>query len=289
MAPHNPRRPGGPLTDPALLSIYERYLRGELPAGVAAMQALMEAESAQAARAALPPGAEALGPLLTDDSHRLVQTMLGMASHHEATPPETWASTFDQAVALSPEASVALYSLGDAARLAAATAEVADWLRAEQLIGPRRRVLEIGCGIGRFLEALSGDAALMVGLDVSAGMCAEAARRVAGQARAAVVRTGGRDLAALRDGIFDLVLAVDSWPYLVNAGLDGAMFAEAARVLSPAGDLVILNWSYRGDPVRDRGDADWLAKINGLENVEHPAPQLTHWNGVVFRFAVKPG
>ncbi len=269
--------------------MFERYARGELPAGVAVMQALMEADSAEAAREALTPDAETLRPLLTPAAFDLVQAMLGMASHHAPTSPADWAATFDRAVALSPEASVALYSLGDAERLAAATREVTDWLVAERLVRADRRVLEIGCGIGRFVQGLAAHASLVVGVDVSQGMCAEAARRLSGVGRCAVVRTSGRDLAAFADGAFDLVLAIDSWPYLVNAGLEDELFEELGRVLAPGGDIVILNWSYRGDPEADARDADRLGRRTGLTVVEGAAPELTHWNGAVFRFSAKPG
>lgn len=269
--------------------MYERYARGELPEGVAAMQALLAADTAEAARDGLIAGAEPLRPLLTAEAHALVHAMLNLASHHEPAGPEAWAATFDRAAALSPEASVALYSLGDAERLAEATREVADWLVEERLVAPGRRVLEIGCGIGRFVAALAPRSRLTVGVDVSGRMCAEAAARTLGVEGAAVVRTAGRDLRAFADAAFDLVLAVDSWPYLVNAGVEAAMFAEACRVLTPGGDLVIVNWSYRADAEADRADAATLAGRHGLRLRQDTGPALTHWNGAVFRFASGSG
>jgi SAM-dependent methyltransferase len=263
--------------------VYARFVAGESPAGIAAMQALAAAPSAEAARAVLPPAAGALKPLLTEAAHALVGEMLALASPDEETSPEAWGAIFDAAARISPEGSVALYSLGDAERLAAATTEVVDWLRSERLVRPDRRVLEVGCGIGRFLTALAPGTTLMVGVDVSAVMCAEAARRCAGVSRAAVVRTGGRDLSPFQDRSFDLVLFVDSFPYVVNAGLADAMVAEAARVLRPGGDLLVINWSYRGDAARDAADAAALASANGLDLVATPAPSLTLWDGAVHR------
>lgn len=272
----------------AVLHVYARFLAGELPAGVAAMQALAGSHSAEEARLALPAEAgPVLAPLLTEQAHALVNGMLALADHEAPTSPEGWASVFDRAAALSPEASVALYSLGDPDRLDAATQEVADWLQSEALVGAGLRVLEIGCGIGRFVSALAPSVELFVGLDVSAAMCAEAAGRTAGLAHSGVVRTGGRDLAAFADEAFDVVLAVDSFPYLVNAGLEEAMVAEAARVLRPGGRLVVLNWSYRGDPELDRFEADTFAGQNGLARVDRPTPSLAHWDGAVHHM-VKP-
>ena len=48
---------------------------------------------------------------------------------------------------------------------------------------------------------------------------------------------------------FDLVLAIDSFPYIVQTGAAMAVrhVADAARVLRPGGALCILNLSYRND------------------------------------------
>jgi SAM-dependent methyltransferase len=210
--------------------------------------------------------------------------MHALANHDATSTPQGWAGVFDAAATLSPEGSVALYSLGDPGRLAMATAEVADWLRAEQLVGPEIRVLEIGCGIGRFVEALAAETALFVGLDVSPVMTAEAARRTEHLPRAAVVRTGGGDLAAFADDAFDLVLAIDSWPYIVNVGLAETLARDVARVLRPGGTFSVLNWSYRGDPGEDRADAQAIADRLGWTLDTGPAPTLHHWNGASFRF-----
>jgi SAM-dependent methyltransferase len=250
------------------------------------MRLLAGAESAAEARvAAVGSGAgAALGPLLTDEAHALVRRMLAIADHDTPATPEGWAAVFDRAAQLSPEGSVALYTLGDAGRLAAATAEVVDWLADEALLGRGRRVLEIGCGIGRFVQAIAPACALTVGVDVSPVMTAETARRTARLAGAAVVRTAGRDLAAFADAAFNLVLAVDSWPYVVNVGLSATLAREAARVLRPGGEFVVLNWSYRGDAAEDRAEAAGLAAALGLRLDDGAAPALRHWNGVLFRF-----
>ena len=69
-----------------------------------------------------------------------------------------------------------------------------------------------------------------------------------------IVETSGKDLRRFDDEQFDLVYAVDSFPYLVQSGTDLVVthFTEAARVLRPRGSFIILNFSYRGDPEVDR-------------------------------------
>jgi SAM-dependent methyltransferase len=261
------------------------HARGDIPVGVAAMRMLMASGSAEAARRELGIAERVLGPqpdlaaLLTPEAFELVRGVLAAVDHERLQAPEDWAAAFDRACAVSPEASVALYSLGDAARLREVTEETCGWLAAQGVLAPARRVLEIGCGSGRFLEALAPRAGFIVGVDVSDAMAREARRRSHGT-NAAVLRTGGRDLRMFADASFDLVLAVDSFPYLVKAGVAEAHLDDCARVLAPGGDLVILNWSY---------DAPFappatLCQTLGLEPAPLSGRELVLWDGVGFRF-----
>jgi ubiquinone/menaquinone biosynthesis C-methylase UbiE len=148
-------------------------------------------------------------------------------------------------------------------------------------------MLEIGCGIGRFEEALAPALRLAVGIDVSRSMLQAARERCAALADAAFVQTSGLDLAAFRDRSFDLILAVDSFPYLVQAGpeLLARHVAESARVLRAGGDLVILNLSYRGDLDQDRRDLAALAaeafevRRNGAQG------EFRLWDGAAFHLS----
>jgi len=258
------------------------YAQGEIAAGVAAMRLLMDAASPEAARDVLRRAERRLGAmgeveaLLTGEAFATVEGVLRAIDHGgTVTTPAEWGRAFDRACAVSPVASVALYTLGDPERLRAATDEVVAWLALQGVLGADRRVLEIGCGAGRFVEALAPHVGFVAGLDVSSAMAAEARRRARARPNAAVVRTAGRDLAAFASGSFDLLLAVDSFPYLVKAGVAEAHLEEAARVLRPGGELVILNWSYEA-PYEP-------PPAPGLEPVPLSGFELRLWDGVGFR------
>lgn len=176
---------------------------------------------------------------------------------------------FDRLLRVSPETSVAAYALGDPGLLAEATEEVLAWLRAEGLLRGAPRVLDLGCGIGRLSRAVAPQARRVLGLDASPGMVRAARARHAGCPRLRFARCSGRgDLSGLRDAGFDLVLAVDVFPYLAQAGR-GVMrrqMAEAARVLRRRrrGHLVILNLRYGTAPAADRALLAAMAARSGL-------------------------
>jgi ubiquinone/menaquinone biosynthesis C-methylase UbiE len=191
---------------------------------------------------------------------------------------------FDRAVGVAPEASVALYSLGSADILGRATTEIVVRLAQWGLLRPDAAVLDIGCGIGRIERALAPRVGAITAIDVSAGMMEEASRRCRDLLNVVFEQCNGRDLAGFRDRSFDLVLAVDSFPYLFAADPEivARHLRDAARVLRPGGAVVILNFSYRDDEKADRRDAERLAGINGFTIRRAGTRDFTLWDGLTF-------
>jgi SAM-dependent methyltransferase len=268
--------------------------QGKMAPNIAAMHLLIEGGDLSALERAIagtqtPEAAERLKQarsFATESAAGLVPKLSALLNHNPGLDPADavarWAAAFDAAVAAHPEASVALYTLGDPRLMDAASREIAAALEEWDLTGPDRRVLDFGCGIGRMLPALAQSCALAVGVDVSAGMLAEARRRNPGRSNLLLVRSSGRDLTMFADGSFELVLAVDSFPYLHLSDIAEPMFGEAARLLAPGGSLAILNDSYRDDFEADRRDLDRLAEEQGLEVVRRGTRDFVLWDGASF-------
>lgn len=192
---------------------------------------------------------------------------------------------FDWSVQQSEQASVALYSLGSPELLLTATSEIVELLRSYGLLERQHAVLDLGCGTGRMAAALAGEVRHIHGIDVSGEMVATARRRTAALPNVSIALASGLDLQPLADSSFDLVLAVDSFPYVVQAGWELAvtMVREAARVLRPRGELVILSFSYRHDRARDRQDVQALAQQHGFELLVNGELPFKLWNGAAYR------
>lgn len=174
---------------------------------------------------------------------------------------------FDRAVALNEEASVAAYCLGEPRLLAECTGEIVELLEMWNVLGPGRKALDLGCGIGRIAAALAPRLGEIHGTDISPGMLDSARRRCAGLANVHFHLSPGSDLFDFPDASFDLVLAVDSFPYFYQGGPDFVAFTflEIARVLRRGGDFALLNYSYRSSRAADRREVVHLAGVFGFE------------------------
>ena len=290
-------------TDAVVLDVLRRHAGGEFSSAVALVRLLIAYGDLDSVRAALAKLGGASGETNLQRASERILGLLAWRSEGSALvlhmleqesvldrPGETLDEVdrcrylFDRLVHMNAEASVALYSLGEPGLLDAATREVVELLDRLAVIGPERRVLDIGCGIGRFERALADRVAAITGTDISPGMLEAARQRCVGLANVEFLETSGRDLAPLHDGSFDTVLAVDAMPYVYRAGppLVATHFEEVARVLRTGGDCVILNLSYRGDLELDREDACRFAAAAGLRILRNGTTDLRLWDGVTF-------
>lgn len=107
--------------------------------------------------------------------------------------------------------------------------------RALEEIGPLsgKRVLEVGCGSGNWLEMLAG-ASSLAGIDLDPGRAALAASRFPG----ADVRTGDASRLPWESGSFDLVLQSTVFSSILDPGMRRAVASEMLRVLAPGGAVL---------------------------------------------------
>jgi predicted TPR repeat methyltransferase len=282
----------------------ERCARGEVPAAVAAMEVLIEASDGTAAAGALEAAVaardgdarqrlEAALKLVREnpDAFATVRGIIDAADHARpaATPEEglaRWAALFDRAARVSGPGSVALYSLGSEDLLRQATDELVAYLDAAGLLRADAVVLDLGCGIGRVAAAVAGRVRAVAAVDIAWGMLVEARRRTSAR-NVLYAQGGGRDLAFLEDRSFDLILAVDSLPYLVQCGgpLLDRHLADAARLLRPGGELLVFNWSYRGAPDLDAAEAADAARQHGFRLTMAGEQPFRLWDGRVYRLS----
>ena len=274
--------------------IVERYRSGAISPPVTVMQLLIETEDVAAARAAVSErGVDELEQLIAANAEGCERIAAMLRADVDSPQPARSVEEgiafcerlFDWSVQQSEEASVAMYSLGNPQLLERATAEIVEQLKAWGAVTRDTALLDIGCGIGRLLVALAPAVRTATGIDVSAEMVKAARRRCAPHSNVTVLKGDGYGLGELENESFDLVIAVDSFPYLRQSGyaLAGRYFAESARVLKPRGQLVILNYSYSDDDGANANEVRTLAAENGLEVLVAGERPFTLWDGVAFR------
>jgi ubiquinone/menaquinone biosynthesis C-methylase UbiE len=111
------------------------------------------------------------------------------------------------------------------------------WLR----FAPGARVLDVGCGIGRWSRLLAARGAEVTGVDLSPTMIAEARRRAATAGLSDRCRFLVQDSAQLDAGApFDLVLGVTVLQHILEPRALRAAVERIARHVAPTGRIVLL-------------------------------------------------
>jgi phosphoethanolamine N-methyltransferase len=136
--------------------------------------------------------------------------------------------------------------------------EVAVLLAGETLAG--KRVLDIGCGVGRFDALLVADhhAGEVIGIDVEPLMIENA--------RALIARRGLADRVSFRlvdpgplpfaDASFDVVFSKDA---IVHVPDKAALYREILRVLKPGGRFLASDWLFAQGAETSPAIVAWLA------------------------------
>lgn len=199
--------------------------------------------------------------------------------------------TFDRWVEEDAALSVAAYTFGNPRLMQRATQEVIDVLDKWELLGSDVDALQIGCGTGRFEALLGPKVRSAWGIDISGKMIEAARQRITGLENLWFSQCSGRDLAPFEANSFDLIYAVDTFPYIVQGGAElvGRYFAEVARVLGDSGHFVIFQYSYRSDAARDHDEIRRLAAAHNYSVVREGVTPFTIWDGVGYHLRRDPG
>ncbi|HKQ83477.1 MAG TPA: class I SAM-dependent methyltransferase [Steroidobacteraceae bacterium] len=108
-------------------------------------------------------------------------------------------------------------------------------------IKPGTRVLDVGCGVGRWSTLLAARGAVVTGMDLSPTMIAEAKRRADASGLAPRCRFLVQDLAQLDAGEkFDLVLGVTVLQHILDPDALAAAVQRMTEHLAPGGRMVLL-------------------------------------------------
>lgn len=105
-------------------------------------------------------------------------------------------------------------------------------------ISSGERVLDLGCGTGRFTVPLAESGAAVTGLDLSQGMIEIARRKLADRGLHAEMQQGDMAHMPFPDGSFDTVTSMLA---LMHIPLEDrqAVFLEVSRVLKPGGRMLL--------------------------------------------------
>lgn len=111
------------------------------------------------------------------------------------------------------------------------------WLK----IAPGTRVLDVGCGVGRWSTLLAGRGGIVTGMDLSPTMIAQAKRRAEAKGVASRCRFLVQDLAQLDAGEkFDLIIGVTVLQHILDPEALRSAIQRMADHLAPGGRMVLL-------------------------------------------------
>ena len=108
-------------------------------------------------------------------------------------------------------------------------------------VRPGTRVLDVGCGVGRWSRLLAANGASVTGVDLSPTMIAQAQRRAAAEGVADRCEFRVQDLSKLDVGEqFDVVLGVTVLQHILDPDLLRAAVRKMTAHLAPGGRMILL-------------------------------------------------
>ncbi len=149
-----------------------------------------------------------------------------------------------------------------ASRPAASIRAAVDRLVRDGVVAPGTRVLDLGCGPGRYAEALARHGAVVTGVDLSERSIGVARRRAAEAGLSIEYRR--QDFTTLDDEAgFDVVMQVYGEVNTFSDDVRDALLAAARRALVPGG-LLLLDLSTPALRRGEGGPNRWSVEQDGL-------------------------
>ncbi|MDW8130726.1 MAG: class I SAM-dependent methyltransferase [Bryobacterales bacterium] len=127
-----------------------------------------------------------------------------------------------------------------------------------------RRVLEIGCGLGRLMMHLAVHCGEIHGVDVSDEMVRLAREKLAGIPHAHVHVNSGADLAPFADDSFDFLYSYAVFQHIPSRQTVFCYLKEAWRVLKPGG---VFRFQLNGLPGMTEGADTWYGVSISAEEI----------------------
>ncbi|TSA57001.1 class I SAM-dependent methyltransferase [bacterium] len=146
------------------------------------------------------------------------------------------------------------------------------WLNKNQVL------LEIGCGVGHFMEAFAPMVREVHGVDISEKALKLGAKRLSHLKNAYFHVTKGNELSAFQDATFDLVYSVACFQHIPKK-ITCDYLKEAFRVLKPLGLLVFQVITYH-DPQINLLDITLIEKEKTIGYSREQIVQMVNENGL---------
>jgi ubiquinone/menaquinone biosynthesis C-methylase UbiE len=158
--------------------------------------------------------------------------------------------------------------------------EMEQFRRVAQRLRPRSKVLDVGCGTGRFTKALLADGHEAYALDPSPSMLSEAMTNIAGHEGPRYVLAEGAVIPFPRD-TFHFVCSVRVINQLSSLEYALAMIAEMIRVCQPGGTILLEFVNEWG--VTRKGKCVQMS-VNDINTLLHqyPSVKIGSTGGVLF-------
>lgn len=121
-----------------------------------------------------------------------------------------------------------------------------DQIIKEKFVGREKRVLEIGCGIGRMTEFFAEDFKKVYGVDISKEMIKKGKEKLAGINNIELLETDGVNL-PFADNSMDLIFSYIVFQHMPNYEIVEKNFREIKRVLKEDG---LFKVQLRGIPAK---------------------------------------